>query len=322
LIHSYDYPPIAQRGLDAAKRYAQVAASTPHALHMPSHIFTRLGYWQESIASNLASANSTKDMRSRLHAWDYVMYAYLQSGQDTDAKHIVDEAAAVQKIEGETFTAAYALAAIPVRYAMERGQWVEAAKVELSPDELDFGWERFPNAVAVNAFGRGLGAARSDDVGAARQESERLGTLRQAMLAAKQPYWADQAVIQATVIAAWVAKAEGKAEEALQLLRGAAEHEDGTEKSVVTPGPVMPARELLGEMLLEMAQPAAALKEFEAAMQKEPNRFRGLYGAARAAELAGERDKAQAYYSKLVRLAEHSQQERAELQTARAFLGK
>jgi tetratricopeptide (TPR) repeat protein len=322
LIHSYDYPPIAQRGLDAAKRYAHVAASTPHALHMPSHIFTRLGYWQESIASNIASANSTKNMRSRLHAWDYMMYAYLQSGQDTDAKRIVDETAAVQKIEGETFTAAYALAAIPVRYALERGQWAEAAKIELSPDELDFGWERFPNAEAVNAFGRGLGAARSGDVSAARQESERLSALREAMLAAKQPYWADQAIIQATVIAAWIAKAEGKAEEALQLLRRAAEHEDGTEKNVVTPGPVMPARELLGEMLLEMEQPAAALKEFEAAMQKEPNRFRSLYGAARAAELAGERDKAQAYYSKLMTLAEHSQQERAELQTARVFLGK
>ena len=142
------------------------------------------------------------------------------------------------------------------------------------------------------------------------------------MLAAKQPYWADQAVIQTTVIAAWVAKAEGKTEEALQLLRGAAAHEDGTEKSVVTPGPVMPARELLGEMLLEMAQPVAALTAFEAAMHKEPNRFRSLYGAARAAELAGERDKAQAYYSKLLTLTKHSQQERSELQTARAFLGK
>ena len=142
------------------------------------------------------------------------------------------------------------------------------------------------------------------------------------MLAAKQPYWADQAVIQTTVIAAWVAKAEGKTEEALQLLRGAAAHEDGTEKSVVTPGPVMPARELLGEMLLEMAQPVAALTAFEAAMHKELNRFRSLYGAARAAELAGERDKAQAYYSKLLTLTKHSQQERSELQTARAFLGK
>jgi tetratricopeptide (TPR) repeat protein len=187
---------------------------------------------------------------------------------------------------------------------------------------LDFGWERFPNAEAVNAFGRGLGAARSGDVGAARQESERLGILRQAMLAANQLYWADQAVIQTTVIAAWIATAEGKAEEALQLLRRAAAHEDGTEKNVVTPGPVMPAQELLGKMLLEMAQPTAALQAFETAMQKEPNRFRSLYGAARAAELAGERNKAQTYYSKLMRLAEHSQQERPELQTARVFLGK
>ena len=292
LIHSYDYPPIAKHGLEAAKRYAQVAASTPHALHMPSHIFTRLGYWQESIASNLASANSTKNMRSRLHAWDYTVYAYLQSGQDADAKRLVDEAAAVKKIEGETFTAAYALAAIPVRYALERGQWAEAATVVLTPGAADFGWQRFPHAEAVHAFGRGLGAAHRGDTGAARQEIERLGALRQAMLAAKQSYWADQAVIQTKVIEAWVAKAEGKNEKALHMLRVAADHEDSTEKNVVTPGPVMPARELLGEMLLEMQQAAAALKEFEAAMQKEPNRFRSLYGAARAADLAGERAKA------------------------------
>ena len=322
LIHSYDYPPIAKHGLEAAKRYAEVAASTPHALHMPSHIFTRLGYWQESIASNLASADSTKNMRSRLHAWDYAVYAYLQSGQDADAKRLVDKAAAVQKIEGETFTAAYALAAIPVRYALERGQWAEAAQVALTPGAADFGWQRFPHAEAVHAFGRGLGAARRGDAGTAHQEIERLGALRQAMLAAKQAYWADQAVIQTQVIEAWTAQAEGKNEEALHMLRMAADHEDGTEKNVVTPGPLMPARELLGEMLLEMHQAAAALKEFEAAMQKEPNRFRSLYGAAQAAELAGERDKATTYYTRLTTLAEHAKHERAELQTARAFLEK
>jgi hypothetical protein len=155
---------------------------------MPSHIFTRLGYWQESIASNIASANASKDMRSRLHAWDYMIYAYLQSGQDEDAKSMVDATAALQKIEGENFTMAYALAAIPVRYALERGRWGEAAKVALSPGELDFGWQRFPNAEAVNAFGPGLGAARSGDVATARKEVERLGKLRQAMLEAKQPY--------------------------------------------------------------------------------------------------------------------------------------
>jgi hypothetical protein len=248
---------------------------------MPSHIFTRLGYWQESIASNIASANASKDMRSRLHAWDYMIYACLQSGQDEDAKRMVDAAAALQKIEGENFTMAYALAAIPVRYAIERRRWGEAAKIALSPGELDFDWQRFPNAEAVNAFGHGLGAARSGEVAAARKEVERLVKLRQAMLEAKQPYWADQADIQTKIIEAWVAKAEGKNEEALKLLRAAADHEDGTEKNVVTPGPVIPARELLGEMLLEMKQSAAALKEFEAAMQKEPNRFRGLYGAAR-----------------------------------------
>jgi tetratricopeptide (TPR) repeat protein len=250
------------------------------------------------------------------------VYAYLQGGQDTDAKRLVDQATAVRKIEGETFTAAYALAAIPVRYALERGQWAEAAQVALTPGAAAFGWQRFPPAEAVHAFGRGLGAARRGDTGAARLEIERLEALRQAMLAAKQAYWADQAVIQTQVIEAWVAQAEGKNEEALHMLRVAADHEDGTEKNVVTPGPVMPARELLGEMLLEVHQAAAALKEFEVAMQKEPNRFRSLYGAARAAELAGQRDKATTYYTRLMRLAEHATHERAELQTARAFLEK
>jgi hypothetical protein len=319
LIHSYDYPPLAKEGLPAAKRFALIAASTPHALHMPSHIFTRLGLWQESIASNIAAANSSKEPRSRLHALDYLAYAYLQSGQDGDAKRILDEVTAIKKVEGENFTAAYALAAIPVRSALEHGHWAGAAKVALSPSELDFDWQRFPNAEAVNAFGRGLGAARSGDASTRRKELERLGQLRQAMIEAKQPYWADQAAIQAKVIEAWVAKAEGKNEEALKILRAAADSEDATEKNVVTPGPVMPARELLGEMLLELKQPAAALKEFEVSIQKEPNRFRGLYGAARAAELASDNARARQYYARLMEACAKADGERAELKQARSF---
>lgn len=188
LIHSYDYPPIADRGLAAARRFAKVAPSAPHALHMPAHIFTRLGYWQESIASNIASANSRKSARSRLHPWDYMTYAYLQTGQDAEAKRIVTEVAGLKKMENGRFAEAYALAAIPVRYSLERGQWSEAAKIELSPSSADFNWKRFPQAEAVNALGRGLGAARSGDVPSARAEIERINRLRHAMLNAKLLY--------------------------------------------------------------------------------------------------------------------------------------
>jgi hypothetical protein len=287
LIHSYDYPPLAAKGLDAAKRFAAVAASTPHAQHMPSHIFTRLGHWQDSIASNLASAATGKDLRARLHAWDYLEYAYLQAGQEADAKRIVDEARAVARVENENFAAAYALVAIPARYALERGRWAEAAALPLTPDEFSFGWQRFPQAEAVNAYARALGAARRGDARAARSEIARLSKLREAMLAAKQPYWAGQANVQIEAAEAWVAWAEGDQPEAVKRMRAAADREDATEKSAIMPGPLAPAREMLGEMLIELKQPAAALKEFEAAQRKEPNRRRSVDGAGRAAKQGG-----------------------------------
>lgn len=300
LIHSYDYPSLAAKGLDAARRFAAVAASTPHAQHMPSHIFTRLGYWQDSIASNLASAGTGKDPRARLHAWDYLVYAYLQSGQVSEAKQIVDQARAIAKVENENFVAAYALAAIPARYALERGRWAEAAALPLHPDPFDFAWQRFPQAEAVNAYARAVGAARSGDARAARIEIGRLNKLSEAMLAAKQPYWAEQAEIQMEAARSWVAWAEGDKPAAMKRLRAAAEREDATEKSVVTPGPLASAREMLGEMLLEFKQPAAALKEFEAALRMEPNRRRSLKGAGRAAELAEGKAAAQGYHARLV----------------------
>jgi hypothetical protein len=321
LIHSYDYPAIAHRGVPAAQRYAQVAERAPHALHMPSHIFTRLGHWQDSIATNIASANASADLRGRLHAWDYLTYAYLQVAQDADAQRIVEEVAALREVKDENLGAAYGLAAIPMRAALERGRWEEAARIELSPPEPDFAWQRFPNAEAVNAFGRGLGAARSGDTTGAREQIKRLGSLRQAMIEARQAYWADQALIQSEVIEAWVAHAEGRTGEALQRLRAAADHEDATEKNVVTPGPLAPARESLGEMLMELARPGDALVEFEAVTVKEPNRFRALYGAARAAELSGDLDKAQTYYATLRSVAAHPDGGRPELATAQAFPG-
>jgi tetratricopeptide (TPR) repeat protein len=330
LIHSNDYPALAAHGLDAALSYAEIAPAAPHALHMPSHIYTRLGYWQESIDTNLISAEIAQDdlaakelgvaSSSMLHPMDYLMYAYLQRGQDGAAKALLDETTALTKMDAENATGAYAFAAIPSRYALERGQWAEAAALSLHPQDL--AWEKFPQAEAVLVFARGLGAARNGDVAAANQDLERLQALTEAMIAIKQGYFAEQAAIQSQEIAAWIALAEGENEEALAQMRSAVELEAATEKHPVTPGPLVPAHELLGEMLLELDQPAEALAEFEASQVIEPNRFRGLYGAARAAELAGEVEQARAYYEELVALAASADSERPELATAKQFLGQ
>ena len=256
LIHSYDYPPIASRGLSAARRYASIAPSAPHALHMPSHIFTRRGFWIESIESNRASAAAARNHFDQLHAMDYLAYAYLQMAQDLTAKRVLDEAIAIQKINVEHFVPGYALAAIPARYTLERSRWADTASLSLPAS--DFPWSRYPQAEAVFVFARALGAARSGNAAGARKDIARLEVLRDALIAAKQGYWAEQVEIQRQVAAAWVARAEGKHQEALQLLRAAADREDATEKHPVTPGPIAPARELLGEMLLELGDPRQA----------------------------------------------------------------
>ncbi len=331
LIHSNDYPALADQGLDAALRFAVIAPAAPHALHMPSHIFTRLGYWQESIDTNLAGASAAKarlpegdeqrtSSQAVLHPMDYMMYGYLQMGQDEAAKDLLDEMHAIESVHGENLGAAYALAAMPARYVLERGQWAEAAALTLHPQGL--AWEKFPQAEAVLVFARALGAARSGDVEAARQELDRLHALREEMLTNKQDYWAGQAVIQSREVEAWIALAEGSDEAALALMREAVALEDATDKHPVTPGPIVPAHELLGEMLLELNQPEEALAEFEASHVVEPNRFRGLYGAARAAEIAGEVEQARSYYEELVALAETSSSERPELTAAKEFLAQ
>ena len=320
LIHSYDYPPIADKGLTAARRYAAIAPAAPHALHMPSHIFTRRGYWQESIDANRASVSAVSSHFDQLHALDYLTYAYLQLGQDVAAKRVVDQVGEIPKVGVEHFVAGFALAAIPSRYALERGRWADAAQLVLFGKE--FPWGRFPQSEAQLVFARGLGAARAGDAAAARRDADRLGALRDGLAAAKVGYWAEQVDIQRQVVSAWVARAEGRKDEALTLLRTAAEREDATEKHPVTPGPLAPARELLADMLLEANEPAQALREYEAAMRVEPNRFRGLYGAARAAELSGDRTKARTYYSQLVTLGEKADGERPELRQAKTFLGR
>jgi hypothetical protein len=331
LIHSYDYPALAEQGLGAAQRYAGIAPDAPHALHMPSHIFTRRGLWQESIDTNINSARTANEeitaafgpgtgSGNELHAYDYMMYAYLQLGQDGAAQKVLDKLQTIQKLNAQDLGSAYALAAIPARYALERNQWAEAAMLDLQPSYL--AWEMFPQAEAVRVFARGLGAARSGDVIAAQQNIERLEELREAMLATNNAYWAEQAAIQIQEIAAWSALAEGKNDEALALMRQAVAMEDATEKHPVTPGPLKPAHELLGEILLALDEPAQALAEFEASQQIEPNRFMGLYGAARAAELAGEMGKAHTYYEQLVALGEDADSERPELAMAQAFLAQ
>ncbi len=318
LIHSYDYPPIAGHGLPFANRYAGIAPAVPHALHMPSHIFTRVGRWQDSIASNRASADAATNLFDRLHAMDYLTYGYLQLVQDVAAKGVLDEIATLPNLAGATFVPAYALAAMPARYALERGRWSDAASLTPSPSEV--AWERMPQAAAITVFARALGAARSGDTAGARENAERLAALRDALVAANEAYWAEQVDIQREVALAWLARAEGRNDEALALMDATADREDGTDKHPVTPGPIVPARELLGELLLELGQPAQALEAFERSHRAEPNRFRGLYGAAQAAELLGDPEKARTYYTALLELAAQADTERTELQQARAFL--
>lgn len=320
LIHSYDFPALAQRALPAAMRYRTIAPSAPHALHMPSHTFTRLGMWKESVTSNQAVLDLPGvDIVSRLHSLDYIAYAYLQMGQNRAAERVLDEIRAISsKIEGDTlFAAAYALAAIPARINMEHARWADAAKLKLQPDDLLFNWQQFPHAQAVSVFARGLGAARAGDVEAARRETQRLTQLRSEMTEAGLNYWANQTAIQIKTVEAWTSRAEGKTDEALVAMRTAADLEDATDKAAVTPGPVKPARELLAEMLAEAKQPAAALAEFELAIKKEPGRYRALLGAARAAESTGDRPRARDHYRQLVKLWDGADSDARELASVR-----
>ena len=331
LIHSYDFPPIAAKGLPAAKRYASIAPSAPHALHMPSHIFTRVGSWQESIDTNRTSAKAAADtlaaggsqtgLRSYegLHAYDYMMYGYMQLARDREARALVEEVTATRKLNVDHFAGAFALAAIPARYALERSQWAEAAA--LSPTPADLAWSRFPQAESIVWFARGLGAARSGDPARARQDLARIEALRDSLTAAKSLYWAHQSEVQRLVVVAWITRAEGRNDEALSLLRQAADREDATEKHPVTPGAIQPAREMLAELLLDGGQAAKALTEFEASQQTDPNRLHGLAGAARAAEASGDRAKARAYYTKLLELTKTADSPRPEIAKAKAFAG-
>jgi tetratricopeptide (TPR) repeat protein len=316
LIHLYDYPSIADQGIEAARRYARIAPDAPHALHMPSHIFTRVGYWSESIASNVASAQSAKgssDFSDELHAMDYLVYAYLQLGQDDKAKAVVDEMGKVTGFSETFIPGPYAEAASPARYVLERGDWKAAEALTVRPSPL-------ANVQAITYFARALGAARAGDPEAAKPDIARLGELRDKLRDAKDAYWSEQVDIQARIASAWVLYAEGKKDEALKAMSDAADAEDRTEKHPVTPGTPKPARELYGEMLLDNGRAAEALTAFEATLKKEPNRLGAYAGAARAAAQIGDTAKARDYFGKIVEQAGNGDSTRSEVADARNYL--
>jgi tetratricopeptide (TPR) repeat protein len=316
LIHTYDYPALAAKGLDAAVRYAKIAEAAPHAQHMPSHIFTRVGLWSESIASNgraakLAKAGNEPD--DRLHAMDYMVYAYLQLARDREAREIVEEMSTVTGFNPDRNTGPFALAASPARYALERGDWEAAARLPSRPSKFGY-------ADAMTHFARALGAVRFGIPTAARADLEKLAEIRDGLRAANDIYWAEQVDIQWQIIAAWLMHADGKQDAALTAMRAAADAEDRTEKATVTPGPLVPARELYGALLLERGMASEALAAYEEALRKEPNRFQSFAGAAIAAERLGDTAKARAYYARLVAMTGSANADRRELVAARQFL--
>jgi hypothetical protein len=329
LIHSYDYAPIAAKGLPAARRYAELAPASPHALHMPSHIFSTLGMWHDAIQSDLASVNAYNRLVARddaaasvngppnplaFHSLDFLTNAYLQLSQDRRAKAIVD---ARNSMSGYPANIRYsghtAFAAIPVRYAIERGAWTEAAALQPAPTP-------YPQAEAITWFGRALGAARSGDLAGARLDLGEIGRLRDQLAATHDSYWTEQLDIQRKAAGAWIALGEKNLDAAIAMMREAADREDRTEKHVAMENRLSPMRELLGELLLEAKRPAEAAQEFEISLHTAPNRFRSLAGAGQAADMSGDRARARIYYQQLLAIARDADSERPALTRARAFL--
>jgi len=314
LIHAYDYPPLAEKGIAAAKRYAAIAPAVPHARHMPSHIYSMVGLWEDSIKSNLSSLEIQPDY---IHAYDFSVYAALQLAQDARASAMIEKAISTPRrgdrpIGLGDFTAR---AAMPARYVLERGDWAGAAALTVKPSQ-------FPQADSLTRFSRGLGMARSGDAAGAKAEIEAMQALRTALQKSDQSYWADRTEEQMLAVSAWVALAEGNRAQAEKLMRAAADNEDGSVKHVTMENRLYPLRELLADLLLETGQAAPALREYEAANKAYPNRFRGIYGAARAAEAAGDRQKARAHFAKLVELTKNADSVRPEFTRAKAYLAQ
>lgn len=321
MIHCYDNPVLAEKGLNAARMYAKIAPASAHANHMPSHIFTRVGSWDESIVSNLRSAEIAAEAEAsskngeardqRLHAMDYLEYAYLQSGRVQKAKAVWDEMNSLPPVPGLTLTGSYAQAAIPARYVIELGNWEQAGALQV----LDSG---VPWAQAISWAAIGVGSARSENVERAHQAAEKLAELRDATTRQNNAYWANQIEVQRREVVAWVAEVSGKAEDALAQARSATELEESMDKHAVTPGALTPAREILAELLLRERKPKEALVEYQAVLKAAPNRFNALYGAGKAAEASGDAVAASTYYQELTQIAVGD--ERPELKAARQRL--
>ncbi|HWR13688.1 MAG TPA: tetratricopeptide repeat protein [Terriglobales bacterium] len=318
VIHAYDYPDLAPKALDAARLYAKIAPEAPHALHMPSHIFTRLGLWQESISSNLDSAAAARkhDLpKDEYHALDYLEFAYLQTGQDQKAHDVFQGKGLSAGVDALSFQGIFSVASMPARYVLERRQWGEAAAL---PDPSGFPGGRYAWADASIYYARALGAARTGKLDQARRDIERLAAAYQTLKGVKEDYWAGQVDIQKTAASAWLAFGEGKKAEGLELMRKAVALDDAADKHPVTPGSIVPTRDLLGQMLIEMNKPEEALAQYEQLLSTEPNRFAALYGIGHAAELAGNSEKAREAYTKLLAMTQGS--DRAEVRAAKKFV--
>jgi tetratricopeptide (TPR) repeat protein len=330
IIHTYDYPELATLALPAARKYASIAPSSAHAQHMPSHIFTRLGLWDECISSNLASTSSARcyaenagikgHWDEELHGLDYLVYAYLQKGENNLAKEQCDYLKTIHEVYPVSFKDAYAFAAIPSRYLLENKIWKEAASLKIHP--ANFPWEKFPWQKAIIHFTRVLGSVHIGHIDSARAELKNLNTIYDTLTEQKDSYKANQVQIQIRTSEAWILFKEGKNNEALKLMNLAADMEDKTEKSPVTPGEVIPAMELLGDMLLQMNKPDKALDAYEEDLKKHPNRFNGLYGAGLAAERSNKPEKASFYYQQLTDITNTANSIRPELDVAKLFLNK
>jgi len=316
LIHSYDFAPIAKKGVPAANKYARIAPAAPHEVHMPSHIYSMVGMWKESIASNISSVNIANEYAEKVkldgvlagvpHSYDFMQYAYLQLGQDEMAKAVIEKSAAIKKVIGPVSAGNTARAAVPARYYLERQDWRGAA--QLQPLGTPF-----PAAEAITHFARALGAARSGDPAAAQADIDKLKGLREGLERANQSYWAEQVEVQILCAQAWVAQAQGSQDEALKFMRAAADLEDHSEKHVAMENRLYPMRELLGDMLMLQGQPTMSLAEYEISMKNAPNRLRGFYGAAKAAEAGGDKKKAAGYFNKLAQLTHNGDSDRAEI---------
>jgi tetratricopeptide (TPR) repeat protein len=314
IIHAYDFAPLADRGIAAAKRYASIAPAVPHARHMPSHIYSMVGMWEDSIASNASALEIQPDY---YHAADFSVYAHLQLAQDSRAKALIEKALATPP-RGDRpsgFGNFMAKAAMETRYLLDRGDWQGAAAMPMNPTGA-------PMADSIYRFTRGLGMARSGNVAGAKAEIEAMRAVRTALQRADQSYWADRTEEQMLAISAWVAVKEGVGDQAVRLMRAAADGEDGSLKNVIMENRLYPLREMLAELLLEVGEPAAALKEYETAIKQTPNRYRAFWGAARASDAAGNRAQASEYFGKLVNLAKNADIERPEVREAKAFLAR